>query len=383
MEPDEPGRRLPIGVHFTREPSHGQRQAMKVPFVSIGALAILATLLPLIRSNRWWIRIFDYPRLQIAVVIAATLVILILLDTGNSIGEMVFLAVLLLAFAYQAARIFPYTRLARPQVLDAARCAPGSSLRLLIANVLMSNRRSDALLRLIETAEPDLLLLVETDSWWDRQIAELDERYPFSVKHPLDNTYGLHLFSRLELERPELRHLVEDGIPSVETDLRLRSGQLVTFFGVHPRPPRPAEDTEERDAELLLVGRAAKMARHPVIVAGDLNDVAWSHTTRLFQKISGLLDPRVGRGLFATFHATIPIARWPLDHVFQDASFKLVDLRRLAAFGSDHFPILVELCYEPSAAAEQEIPVPESGDQAEAKEKIQEGLEENSDVQHR
>ncbi|MEZ5363268.1 MAG: endonuclease/exonuclease/phosphatase family protein [Bryobacterales bacterium] len=89
----------------------------------------------------------------------------------------------------------------------------------------------------------------------------------------------------------------------MKTDVRLPSGQRVRLYGLHPAPPAPqySETTSQRDAELILVGREAKLYDKPVVVVGDLNDVAWSHTTRLFRRISGLLDPRIGRRTMSTF----------------------------------------------------------------------------------
>lgn len=93
-------------------------------------------------------------------------------------------------------------------------------------------------------------------------------------------------------------------------------------------------------------------------MVGDLNDVSWSYTTRLFQKISGLLDPRIGRGIYSTFHARYPLFRYPLDHAFHSAHFKLLDLKVLPYVGSDHFPVYLELQYEPDAEAEHAEPTP-------------------------
>ena len=129
----------------------------------------------------------------------------------------------------------------------------------------------------------------------------------------------------------------------------LRSGDKVRLHFVHPAPPSPTENEEsaQRDAELIVVARSVADSDQPVIVTGDLNDVAWSATTRLFRKISGLLDPRVGRGMFNTYHAQLPFLRWPLDHLFHSKHFCLRKIERLPPIGSDHFALFAVLNFNP------------------------------------
>jgi endonuclease/exonuclease/phosphatase (EEP) superfamily protein YafD len=121
----------------------------------------------------------------------------------------------------------------------------------------------------------------------------------------------------------------------------------------------------------LIVAKAVAAARRPAIVIGDLNDVAWSATTRLFQKTSGMLDPRVGRGMFSTFHAKHAWLRWPLDHIFISPEFTVASLARLGYFGSDHFPMYARLCYNPPAAAVQQAPEADPADREIAEDKIE------------
>lgn len=169
----------------------------------------------------------------------------------------------------------------------------------------------------------------------------------------------------------EVRYFVKQDIPSIDARVQLRSGVEIRIFAVHPNPPRPGEDTTKRDGEMVLVGREAKQADTPVIVMGDLNDVGWSSTTNLFQEVSGLLDPRVGRGFYSTFDASSRIWRYPLDYLFHSSEFRLMKLAVLEHIGSDHFPLLVELSYEPDAANVQQGPSLDPGDQQDAKESVE------------
>src|SRR5690606_6353030 len=119
---------------------------------------------------------------------------------------------------------------------------------------------SEKLIRLVRQYQPDILLTLESDKWWEKQLEPLEKDYPFTVKVPLDNLYGMHLYSKLELLEPQTLYLVEDYLPSIHAQVVLRSGRKVQIHCLHPEPPSPTEsDTStSRDAELLIVGKNSK-----------------------------------------------------------------------------------------------------------------------------
>ncbi len=340
----------------------------------LGGFTLLATgLAYVVRGGQWWARFFDFPRVQI---VACGLAAVALSPfAGPSAWRWPLAALIGAAVIWQGCRIWPYTPLHRKQALDARSRSRRGCIRILIANVWMPNRNAPALLERIREADPDIVFALETDVWWKDALAPLIDTYRHALLRPQDNTYGMLLYSRLELIEPEVRCLVSEAVPSVRTGVRLRSGEPLLLLGLHPEPPDIFQDTWERDAELLIAGREAAAVGQPCIVAGDLNDVAWSRTTRLFQRVSGLVDPRVGRGLFNSYHARLPVARWPLDQVFHSPALRVVSLRRLAPFGSDHFPIMVDLSLEPGPAAFEQAPDRRDGDRAEAAARIAEGTE--------
>lgn len=326
--------------------------------VVAGLLMIVATALPLLRANAWWIRICDFPRLQLLLLGGAALVAFVASWDRPGAWHFAFALLLAASLGYQGFMMAPYTFLARPQVEDAANANAGNTISLLFANVLMPNRGADGLLAIIDEEQPDLILAVETDRWWRERLDVLARTHPHVVRQPQDNTYGMTLYSRLELVDPQVKFLVQDDIPSIHARVRLRGGALVELRCLHPRPPAPqeAKDSRPRDAELIVVGRELHARQSPAIVLGDLNDVAWSRTNYQFQEVSGLLDPRIGRGFYHTFHAGYFFLRFPLDHCFHSKHFRLVSFKRLRAFGSDHFPVGIALSFEPDAVRTQQEP---------------------------
>ena len=335
------------------------------------------TLASLSRHSHWFVRGWDFPRIQILVLLALCAGASWLVFDGPT--RLVLAGASGLALGWQGSRILPYTKLMPVQVEPAGNDPGVASVRILVSNVQMENRQYARWLTTITQAKPDIVICLETNDVWQAQVATLTPTMPHVIEHVRDNYYGMMVLSRLPLVEPRVRFLVSDDVPSIHTGVALPDGSSFALHVLHPRPPEPVQhqSSAERDGELLQLARELQRDSGPAVVAGDLNDVAWSDTTRLFQRISGLLDPRIGRGFFNTFDANHWIMRWPLDHVFHTEHFELVGLQRLGHVGSDHFPILVELTFVPGAGVTERAPAePDEADEERAEEAVERAKQE-------
>ncbi len=312
--------------------------------ISLSFLSILFTVLPFSRSDAWWVRIFDFPRAQVAVMLFASLVLMFVYTNIYSWWSIAVIIGLSAALIHQLSMIIKFTPLYPVEAIAVSKGSNQPSFSILQANLRMENRNSEKFKQLVRKYDPDILSVNEPDDWWADELAELRDRYSYSIDQPQENTYGMMLFSKYPLKNVEINFLVESDVPSFYCTVELPEGKEFDLHCLHPKPPRPGSETFDRDTELLLVGKRISDTNRPAIVVGDLNDVAWSYTSKRFRQFCAVVDPRQGRGTFNTYNVFIPLFRYPLDHFFYTGEFRLKALKKLKAFGSDHFPMYISLC---------------------------------------
>lgn len=314
----------------------------------LGIVLIAISLLSLIQNiSLWYLQILDFPRLQLLVsglILIASIIFIVRRWTRWS---QVLIIGLIISVVIQAVIIFPYTRFSGKEVANAnGKTSELNKLSLMVANVWLKNQQYAAFLDIIEKHKPDIVIAMEVDNRWLKALESLEKNYDYQVKRPFANTYGMALYSMFPLRETKVLYLNHEKVPSICTNVHMSSRKVFNLHAVHPVPPKPSKHPDnvgEKEIALISVGNMVANEKLPSVVAGDFNDVAWSKTARLFKLDGQLNDIRVGRGFYNSFDATSGIMRWPLDHVYVTKEFKVVNVKRLEEFGSDHFPFFVEL----------------------------------------
>lgn len=123
-------------------------------------LALLSTLVSVVLSSVWWVRALGFPRLQTMAALATRALSPGLL--GWPAHQRAWVELLLgadLGPAAQASFLWSYLPFVFQAVPAAPAGAAGSCLRIVVVNVLSSNRQVARLRRVLEAARPDVLLV--------------------------------------------------------------------------------------------------------------------------------------------------------------------------------------------------------------------------------
>ncbi len=295
-----------------------------------------------------YLKMLDFPRIQLFLMSFVCFLLLISTLKNRPWYKILVIIGLTLGILINGSFIINYTPLVPKQVPTAKEItSPENQFSLLMANVKMSNKNVKPLLVIIGEKRPDLVIAMETDAWWSKQVKVLKDVYPYEQEAINEVTYGMILYSKLPLNNVNVNYLNNEKVPSFESSILLANNRTISLHCLHPVPPKHFEDLPDNESQdenaMEKLGSYIEKRKHPTVVAGDINDVAWSLVDDLTNTENLLYDVRSGRGFYNSYNAENILMRWPLDHVFVTEEFHLKRIERLSKIGSDHFPIYVEL----------------------------------------
>ncbi|MFV8225634.1 endonuclease/exonuclease/phosphatase family protein [Christiangramia aquimixticola] len=354
---------------------------MEIFIYILSLIFILGGVLPFISHQHWMFRVWEFGRIQLTVLLLLNLILgFQFIENRNGLfwGIHSIEAALIV---YNLIILIPYTTLYKRNKYSGI-SRHSLSVSIISVNVYQFNENYGKLIDLVNDTDPDILLTMETNKEWEDAIQVLEKDFPYYKKVALENTYGIHFYSKLPASDIKVNYFVADDLPSIEASLKTSDGTKFTFFGVHPPPPSPTEEetSKERDGELLCIAKKVKATKGPVIVVGDFNNVAWAKSSILFRKTSELIDPRIGRGFVSTFHAKYKLLRFPIDLLFHTTDIFIEEFKTLRNIDSDHLPLFCKFFINHSEEVqEEEVEILEPEEKEEVEEMIREGIEEEGD----
>lgn len=343
-------------------------------------LLIFLSALPFIQHQHWVFRVAEFIKLQLLFIqLFVFVVAFFVLEHSLLFWILQALQMGFIIFhVYILMRYTKFWRTRRQQLSDRA----SDKIKIISCNVFQFNTEYERFIQLIREEQPDAFLTAESNKDWEMAMETLEKDYPHHIKVGLENTYGMHFYTRLKVHKLQVHYFVADDLPSIEAELETKDGHRFVFFGVHPPPPSPTEEenSKERDGDLLSVAKKVRDYKLPVLVTGDFNNVAWARSSILFKKTSKLIDARIGRGILSTFHARYWFFRVPLDLLFHSPSIFIDKLFIYPSVGSDHFPIGCTFHIDQGNPEQKaEVKHLEAGELAEVNELIEEGRREESE----
>lgn len=258
------------------------------------------------------------------------------------------LAALLMAFN-------AWPLMVRAVPLPAQAPAEAVTIRVMSANLLHDNTRTDLVRGAVDAIAPDVLVVQEMRHDWAPTIGSLTQ-FPYRASRLLPVIDDVDIVSRFPLS--EVRRVGRRPGLDVGGGVAWRarvdpspSGRPFILYAIHPPTPRSRLGWEERARYLDEIAKLirAEPVGTPVMVVGDWNTPAWSPLLGRFAEAAHVAPtdalpwPAATR-IFAVLG--LPLPHWlgtPIDRLAVSPQIAMADFRVGPFIGSDHLPVFADL----------------------------------------
>lgn len=214
-------------------------------------------------------------------------------------------------------------------------------VRVYSANLFYKNNDTARIVRSIEAADADIVVLIELASDPALKINQLLAGYPYrAASMRLDQTRGPSrsvIASRWPLTA---RADPPDGLHAVAATVRTPLGPI-NVVGVHLTRPWPFQHSWGQISQTMALRAVVEPLDGPVVVAGDFNSVS---SARIGKQVRREIGLRPAPGFPGTWPGGLPSALGiTIDQVYASPDLAFVSRRLGRPTGSDHRPVVTEI----------------------------------------
>lgn len=295
-------------------------------------LLLIFSILPLIASAFWVFDLFTHFRVQY-------LIIAVALTTGFILmRKRAYVSMAVMVVVINAVYVIPiYSKTSHN-----AGGVHGKHLKIFQANVLTSNTQYASLVDQIITESPDIVVLQEIDSKWLTELNVLKAQYSHNIAVPSKDNFGMAIYSKIPITNHVVHKWSDFDIPNIEAIFDL-DGNAFQMIATHLLPPVNKRFFTARKTHFEAMANAINAAELPSIVLGDFNTTGWSDEYKNLKSSTGLINTSNGFGYIPTWPTTLAPLMIPIDHCLVSKDFRVNDFRSGQRFGSDHWPLIIEL----------------------------------------
>ena len=164
------------------------------------SVCIIFSILPLVRNQHWIFRVLEFARFQVAILQLVVLVLGLLFFTPKTLIFWATAAVTLALIVNHVVILIPYTVIYKRKPVQKISKNP-DLISIISVNVYQFSKDYQQLIDLINEIQPDILLTMESNQAWEDALTVIENDYPNFKKVPLENTYGMHFYSKLKIEK--------------------------------------------------------------------------------------------------------------------------------------------------------------------------------------